>query len=40
MGERGALVPVLSCNLVEEKYNSTNQLLKRGKVEKVSRTSF
>jgi len=35
MGERGALVPVLSCNLVEEKYNSTNQLLKRGKVEKV-----
>ena len=40
MGDWGALVPVLSCNLVEEKYNSTNQLLKRGKVEKVSTTSF
>ena len=40
MGEQGALVPVLSCNLVEEKYNSTNQLLKRGKVEKVSGTLY
>ena len=29
------LVPVLSCNLVEELYTSAGQLVKRGKPEKV-----
>ena len=33
------LVPVLSCNLVEELYNVTGQLVRRGKPEKVSLTS-
>ena len=30
------LVPVLSCNLVEELYTSAGQLVKRGKPEKVN----
>ena len=37
-GRRGVgktLVPVLSCNLVEELYTSAGQLVKRGKPEKV-----
>ena len=36
MGSGKTLVPVLSCNLVEELYTSAGQLVKRGKSEKVS----
>ena len=34
------LVPVLSCNLVEELYTSAGQLIKRGKPEKVNLLSI
>ena len=34
------LVPVLSCNLVEELYTSAGQLVKRGKPEKVNLLSI
>ena len=34
------LVPVLSCNLVEELYTSAGQLVKRGKPEKVTLLSY
>ena len=34
------LVPVLSCNLVEELYTTAGQLVKRGKPEKVNLLSY
>ena len=36
VGAGKTLVPVLSCNLVEELYTSAGQLVKRGKSEKVN----